>query len=91
MTDEELIAEARRVGYLLSRCSGDVDRLAAELLRQLADLAERLRPTPVLGGGAGAPGLGGHRRWHVNRGEHNPDCRYCQSAAQAAEAEPPPV
>lgn len=45
MTDEELAAEARRVGYLLSRCSGDVDRYAAELLRQLADRLDAAQAT----------------------------------------------
>ena len=45
MNDQELIAEARRVGYLLSRCSGDVDRLAGALLAELADRLEG-RPAP---------------------------------------------
>ena len=40
MTDEELIAEDRRVARLLGRLSGDLDRLAAELLRQNADRLE---------------------------------------------------
>ena len=91
MNDEELIARARQLAEDGVR-SPEAQALARELLRQLADrLDGRADRAPRLGGGDGAPGLGGHRRWHVNRGEHNPDCRYCQSAAQAAEAKPPPI
>jgi hypothetical protein len=48
MTDEELIAEARRVGYLLRRCSGDVDRLAGALLAELADRLDGRAPEVIV-------------------------------------------
>ena len=48
MTDDErdLIARARELGPALRASTGDRDRLAGWLLKELADLAERL------GGGA---------------------------------------
>ena len=40
MTDQELIAEARRAGPVLRARPGDVDRLAGWLLAELADRLE---------------------------------------------------
>jgi len=41
-TDRQIIAQAREVGPTLRASSGDRDRLAGWLLKELADLAERL-------------------------------------------------
>ena len=46
MNDEELIAEARRVARMLSGSRSDLGRLAAELMRQVADLAEARAAAP---------------------------------------------
>jgi len=41
-TDRQIIAQARELGPALRASTGDRDRLAGWLLKELADLAERL-------------------------------------------------
>src|SRR5690242_12563201 len=47
-SDRELIRQAREVGPALRASTGDRDRLAGWLLKELADLAERLGDDPEL-------------------------------------------
>lgn len=78
MNDQELTARAREAGAKLRRRPGDLDRLAGELLAELADRldgqTELDRQEAIAAG------------WHQRQAEGRSDLEGC-----AAEADLPPI